>query len=136
MNAKLDLMLLLLCLFFCSFPHLPLSFHLPTELDCVLTTYQILSQGLDTPRRSELLESQCSLLLLELDYFLFFSLKMNHYKKFPKSKRYIKKRVFQLLCLCFKAGVASGFKSSESTNPTCQIELELFDVYRYLKLGK
>ena len=51
------------------------SFHLPAQLGCVLTTHQILSQVLDTPRRSELLRSQCSLLLLELDHFLFFALR-------------------------------------------------------------
>lgn len=122
MSPELDLMLLLLRLFFSSFIS---SLHLPTELDCILTTHQILSQVLDTPRRSELLQSQCSLLLLELDHFLFFALKMNHYKKFPKSKHYIKKRAFQLLCLCFEAGGASGSKSSGSTSPTWQVE-ELF----------
>lgn len=57
--------------------------------------------------------------------FLFFALRWIITENFQRAN-YIKKRAFQLLCLCFEAGVAPGFKSSGSTSLHWQIELELF----------
>lgn len=97
MSPELDLMLLLLRLFFSSFVS---SLHLPTELDCILTTHQILSQVLDTPRRSELLQSQCSLLLLELDHFLFlFCFKDESLQKISKEQTLYQKREHSSSCV-------------------------------------
>lgn len=97
MNAKLDLMLLLLCLFFCSFPHLPLSFHLSTELDCVLTTYQILSQGLDTPRRSELLRVTVQLIAFRIRLFFILFFKDESLQKISKEQTLYQKESFPAL---------------------------------------
>lgn len=84
MSPELDLqMLLLLRLFF--FLSFISSLHLPTELDCILTTHQIMSQVLTHQDVQNSCESQCSLLLLELDHFLLFAVD-RPLQKISKSK--------------------------------------------------